>query len=476
MAQENGSPFKLVYSNWLNKDGKLFPIANGMHSAVNRWIVKFFDKIPADGIHPYLRHGELDDCFQENNNGYFFRHTVFLQYFLEHVKQLESNVVNEDDIDENDDIQYLYPIELERRGVFLVTETPEISVDGAKYNYSFLETLSPKLRRLMKSGKVKITFSNLFDPYYIDGCLKTIEDAIESIGIDASNIIFIQGNVSNEYFSNTRKLKSIRTSGILSLRQAANLILTYPQFTNLGYVSDVVKVSDLDKNIVRPKKFLCFNRMLNRPHRISTLYAAIKYNLFKDNYFSFVSSLSDDIENSIKACIPDATDIIEISQIMKKNVPYELDTQHLPSDQKNSFASVENNKKDLYLQSYIQLVSETMFGDERSPFFSEKIWRPIINMQPFIVMGSQNSLYILKSLGFKTFSPFIDESYDTELDPVIRFKKIMDEVVRINNMDIKEIHEWYYSIVDKLIYNQILLTKYAHYNPLGGFFTKKIWT
>ena len=59
----------------------------------------------------------------------------------------------------------------------------------------------------------------------------------------------------------------------------------------------------------------------------------------------------------------------------------------------------------------------------------------------------------LKDMGFKSFSPYIDESYDTEEDCEKRMLMIVNEIKRLCNMNKEEIHEWYYSMQDILIYN-----------------------
>jgi hypothetical protein len=42
---------------------------------------------------------------------------------------------------------------------------------------------------------------------------------------------------------------------------------------------------------------------------------------------------------------------------------------------------------------------------------------------------------------------------------------IVKEIVKLNNMSLEEIHEWYYSITDILIHNQQVLSSYKNYNP-----------
>jgi hypothetical protein len=84
-------------------------------------------------------------------------------------------------------------------------------------------------------------------------------------------------------------------------------------------------------------------------------------------------------------------------------------------------------------------------------------------------VGTPFSLAKLREVGFKTFSPYIDESYDEETDNDKRFFMILDEVKRLCNMTKKEIHKWYYEMEDILIYNQ---DHFANYKLQDH---KKVW-
>ncbi len=124
--------------------------------------------------------------------------------------------------------------------------------------------------------------------------------------------------------------------------------------------------------------------------------------------------------------------------------------------------------KEPYLDSYIHITSETNFF-EIGGYFSEKTWKPMGHLQPFIFMGPANALKELKKLGFRTFAPFIDESYDNELDPELRFKMIMAEIERLSKMDINEIHNWYKTIFNSiLLHNQNVLFSNADYMLNAG--------
>ena len=124
-----------------------------------------------------------------------------------------------------------------------------------------------------------------------------------------------------------------------------------------------------------------------------------------------------------------------------------------------------------YFHSYVEIVTETMF-DNTALQLSEKTFKPIVNLQPFILVSSAGHLQKLKSMGYKTFSPFIDESYDLVEDNVKRMEMIKSEIKRICNMEKKELHKIYYDMMDDvLLYNR----NHFNNNNEGGRFMKEIY-
>lgn len=70
--------------------------------------------------------------------------------------------------------------------------------------------------------------------------------------------------------------------------------------------------------------------------------------------------------------------------------------------------------QEIYDNSWLSVVAESTY---QNGFFcpSEKIGKPLIAGRPFIVLAEKNYLKNLRKIGFSTFHPFIDESYD-EID------------------------------------------------------------
>jgi hypothetical protein len=108
----------------------------------------------------------------------------------------------------------------------------------------------------------------------------------------------------------------------------------------------------------------------------------------------------------------------------------------------------------------ISVVLETVFDGSRI-HLTEKTLRPLACGHPFILAAGPRSLEYLKSYGFKTFSPWIDENYDLEEDSLMRLEKIIYSMKKFNNLGEHKKNQALHS-----------LKKIANYNR-NWFFSKK---
>jgi hypothetical protein len=107
--------------------------------------------------------------------------------------------------------------------------------------------------------------------------------------------------------------------------------------------------------------------------------------------------------------------------------------QHLLPNTHPSWASADYSNVD-YSETMIEVVLETLFDDSRW-HLTEKILRPIACGQPFLLASTPGTLQYLRSYGFETFDPVIDESYDSVTDPVDRLGAITDQMKKILTHD-----------------------------------------
>ena len=85
-----------------------------------------------------------------------------------------------------------------------------------------------------------------------------------------------------------------------------------------------------------------------------------------------------------------------------------------------------------YNDTACSIVSETNDNDH-DVFMTEKIWKPIIAQQFFIVHGNYLYLQKLRELGFKTFNNYFEEAYDLDRDPDVRINTIVDVCDRLRD-------------------------------------------
>lgn len=110
-------------------------------------------------------------------------------------------------------------------------------------------------------------------------------------------------------------------------------------------------------------------------------------------------------------------------------------------DQVDSTFSAKINIDDA-VDSAIHIVAETLFDTEKI-YLTEKIFKPMVMSQPFILFGPPGSLQYLQNYGFKTFSDCWDESYDLEKDSTQRMAKLLALIDQHASMPLEEFKQLY---------------------------------
>jgi hypothetical protein len=115
-----------------------------------------------------------------------------------------------------------------------------------------------------------------------------------------------------------------------------------------------------------------------------------------------------------------------------------------------------------YNKYFIEIVAETDFYSDK--FFTEKSLKNLYLGKPFILWSGPFSLYRLQENGFKTFAPFINESYDKILNPKDRFDAVVAEIDRLAQLSLDELKNIQSNLKEVLEYNrnffvQFMLTR-----------------
>jgi UDPglucose 6-dehydrogenase len=213
-----------------------------------------------------------------------------------------------------------------------------------------------------------------------------------------------------------------------------------------------------DATRLRKKNFIALNRM-PRPHRLALVEKLFEYDLIDKGYVSFGTEPSWDTRTKF---------IIEHCKDEFPNIYKNIDK--LPLD--INIATTRENPADIWIQdveffeeSYFSVVTETvyftgpqtsMLGDSSSTsiFPSEKIYKPIAMLQPFILASTPGFLSALRKCGYKTFHPYINETYDTIEDDNERMTAIVNEIARLCSFTDDEWKEWMQNIKPIVEYNK----------------------
>jgi hypothetical protein len=226
-------------------------------------------------------------------------------------------------------------------------------------------------------------------------------------------------------FDLTLEHKSRRNPDGFYRHEMTRLVLSsLPHEKNLSELQRIRTANELP-----PKLFLCMNR---RPHQHRR---AIVCHLMRRGFLqhSLVSFRDDHPAQSLY----DDAEMEAVWQQLQKLQPLTIDRE-FPLDfeayYRDNAAAVKLGVLSPYRDTCFSIVTETHFCNDRL-FVSEKLWKPILNAHPFVVVGTPGTLAYLRSLGFRTFDPMIDESYDTQIDDEERMQALFSTIDSLGALD-----------------------------------------
>jgi hypothetical protein len=124
-----------------------------------------------------------------------------------------------------------------------------------------------------------------------------------------------------------------------------------------------------------------------------------------------------------------------------KECPHELSSNNNVRDKWSNVTYDTINATDFHLIIETHFDQKEYFSGQYDRDFAptsitEKGYKSIACSTPFLAFSTPFYLNDLRNLGFKTYSPYINESYDEETDSLKRLNMIVDEIERICNLDV----------------------------------------
>lgn len=213
---------------------------------------------------------------------------------------------------------------------------------------------------------------------------------------------------------------------------------------------NVISQNILNKKL-RNKKYLCLNKGAKH-HRAYLVDSLLRLGLAEDALITFPNKhINFSINNfdgewaqyqTLKAYVPMILDI--------KDPAIQPDTATPDAP----FVNPAALNIDIQTSAYINIVTETHYSkDYTRMHLSEKTFKPILSLQPFIIVGQQHSLKCLKEMGYKSFNDFFDESYDNIENDKERFNAIIEQIKIINSKTHEQLANMLYDMHSILMYN-----------------------
>lgn len=271
-------------------------------------------------------------------------------------------------------------------------------IDGNQHGFAnFLEYVHPDVMEDARMGKALLVVDNLNEGFYDPGFYDFMHASLHARGVPPSNIAWLTGNVLDR-----RGYES--WCDATGTRQRMHVIgfnhLMYMQQLNLRYREAPTWDDHLARKAPprRAKTFNCLNRV-DRIHRELLMMLLIDLDLHTKGLISH-----DRIKYHAWPEHGISQDLVDRANSM---LPMVVDD----ADFGNNKAMHINT--DIYLDSWISVVTETHAIDQdHNLFISEKVWKPVWAMQPFLVLGHKGMLASMRDLGYATFPQLFDEGYD----------------------------------------------------------------
>jgi hypothetical protein len=170
----------------------------------------------------------------------------------------------------------------------------------------------------------------------------------------------------------------------------------------------------------KPYKFLYLNGRA-RGHRKFMIELMDSMGLLKHCIWSWLDS--GNANSQYFRFVRDGQDLMTRPRSLQLLDPYyevasyrnNMDFEHAGGYAKNHLFNQEWGEiylnADAYIDTYFSLVTETVCHYPYS-FRTEKIWKPVAMGHPWIAVANRGYYRSMRNLGFRTFDPVIDESFD----------------------------------------------------------------
>lgn len=360
---------------------------------------------------------------------------------------------------------------------FFMTIHPYGSIDtciGNNLNYHegthCFDLISAKAKYYLKNAK---NFYLIFD-YSSEGDIRNslfenLHKKCKEMGVSPTKVLVVSAamntrSIYEEYLKNNKEVEQFYTgyycwSLIAKKKETSHLLERGSVFEFNGNANEcsIMTETDFLNSTNRKDKCLIYNRRV-APHRVIMLSLLRNDDLLKTAQYSIDLSLWS--HGDIGLDLSNGTDYDDVLYIEDKQYKSKVINGFFKLNKiGKSVVDYDNvggvwgfgfEHKEPYMNTYFSVITETNFY-EHGHYISEKSFKGIQHLHPFVILGKPGILKQLKSWGFKTFSDFWDESYDgiqNNSERMIAVYSVVKYLCEKSNEEWDELNKQLYPILE----------------------------
>lgn len=358
------------------------------------------------------------------------------------------------------------------KSLYLMTIHPYGSIDtctGRNLNYhenahsfNFISELAKKYLRNATNFYLIMDYSSEGD--IRNSLFENLHKKCKELNIPAKKVIIISSSMNTrsiyeEYLKNNQEEEQFYTAyycwSISSKKKETEHLLSKDsvfEFNGNANKCSLMSSEELYNSKNRSKKCLIYNRRV-APHRVILLSLLKTDDLLQNCEYSLDLSLWDYGIDNMGLELSNGTDYDGVSYIEDKHYKSKMigGFFKLSKTPKNiiDYDNINNvwgfgfEQKEPYMNTYFSVITETLFY-EHGHYISEKTFKGIAHLHPFVILGKPGIIRQLKKWGFKTFSDYWDESYDdieNNSERMIKVYNIVKSLIQKSNEEWDQLTE-----------------------------------
>ena len=331
------------------------------------------------------------------------------------------------------------------------------------YEPNISQELGNKGIEIVKDGSVanlipaftRVVISTVQEPICVTGDYFyheniDINEKLEIAGADVDCVCWVSG----DYFAPEKNTSNIKTFFV-------------PGWNHFYWEEKYEIPDEVIDSRTFDHTFLSFNR-IHKPHRMYFLLRLRELGMMENNLISCAKTMDGEtFEEHIEWIVKDKEnwkDVYDKYNLVNKDklrteansfmkeLPLVLDVEDF-QDNGCFFDDTVWSSASFYQNSFMSVLTESSAVGPGC-YISEVIFKAIVFMHPFMIIGQPRTLEVLREWGFDTFDDVFDNSYDLEDDMFKRIEMVLQQMEIINQLSPEELKEKTLELKDRLVYNK----------------------